>query len=185
MPLRVAVVGAESTGKTTLVSALDTALQAQGLTTHRVDEVLRAWCDTHQRTPLQHEQHAIAAEQMRRVNDCRAVQVCLSDTAALMTAVYSDVIFGDTSLYETAALAHRAFDVTLLTDLALPWVEDGLQRDGVHLRAPVDAALRAALHRFALPFAEVRGTGSDRTASALQQVLLALSMRGVRPGVAL
>ena len=62
-----------------------------------------------------------------------------------MIAVYSDFVFGDTSLYESALAAQRRCDLTLLTALDLPWQADGLQRDGAHVREPVDALLRAAL----------------------------------------
>lgn len=38
-------------------------------------------------------------------------------------------------------------DVTLLTATDLPWQADGAQPDGPHVRAPVDALVRAALQR--------------------------------------
>ena len=70
-----------------------------------------------------------------------------ADTTALMIGVYSDWVFGDTSLYAAAEEAHRRVDLTLLTALDLPWQADGHQRDGAHVRAPIDALVRAALGR--------------------------------------
>ncbi len=62
-PLRVAVVGAESTGKSWLTQALAGVLRARGQAVHTVDEVLRQWCDRAGRTPQRHEQMAIAQQQ--------------------------------------------------------------------------------------------------------------------------
>ena len=51
--MKIALLGAESTGKSQLASALSARLQQSGLAVHRVDEYLREWCDAHQRTPRQ------------------------------------------------------------------------------------------------------------------------------------
>ena len=147
-PLRVAVVGAESTGKSWLTQALAGVLRARGQAVHTVDEVLRHWCDRAGRTPQRHEQMAIAQQQALAA--CPPGQPTpeswlLSDTTPLMTAIYSHLLFEDESLYPMA-LAHQAlYDITLVTGLDLPWVADGLQRDGPQVRGPVDTLVRRAL----------------------------------------
>ena len=73
----------------------------------------------------------------------------LADTTPLMTAVYSDLLFQDTRLYADAARHQQGYALTLLTGLDLPWVADGLQRDGPQVREPVDARLRQALRHVA------------------------------------
>jgi hypothetical protein len=55
-----------------------------------------------------------------------------------------------------------------VTALDLPWVADGLQREGPHVREPVDRLVRAALHASQLPYAVVSGGGERRLAAALQ-----------------
>jgi hypothetical protein len=77
-----------------------------------------------------------------------------------MIAVYSDLVFGDTSLYAAAEAEQRRYGLTLLTALDLPWQADGLQRDGPHVREPVDRQLRAALARAGIAFEPVSGSGS-------------------------
>jgi hypothetical protein len=57
--------------------------------------------------------------------------------------------------------------LTLLTALDLPWVADGLQRDGPQVREPVDDTLRELLLAHALPFAVVGGQAEQRVAQAL------------------
>ena len=164
----VAILGAESTGKSTLAMALHDALTAQGRRVARVDEALREFCDTRGRTPQQHEQAGIAAEQTRRIGAAaQAHDIVIADTTALQIAVYSDIVFGDRSLYDTALQAQANYLHTLLCAVDLPWVADGLQRDGPQVREPVDTLLRTALQRHARGYAVVSGPGAQRTAAAL------------------
>ncbi len=175
--LRVAIVGAESTGKSWITTALADVLRARGQAVHTVDEVLRHWCDRAGRTPQRHEQMAIAQQQAEAAYPM-AQQApntwLLSDTTPLMTAVYSHLLFDDESLY-TMALAHQAlYDITLVMGLDLPWVADGLQRDGPQVRGPVDTLVRQALERSSMAYRVVYGQGPRR----LNNALLALGLAG-------
>ncbi len=175
----IAIVGAESTGKTALAAALQAALAGPQRSVASVPavipEYLREFCDAHGRTPLQHEQALIATEQTRRIAAAASTHdIVIADTTALMTAVYSDIVFGDTSLYLTCEAAHARCQLTLLTALDLPWQADGLQRDGPHVREPVDALVRAALGRAGVGYAVVSGQGAARAAAALASVQRAL-----------
>jgi nicotinamide riboside kinase len=176
-PLRVAVLGAESTGKSWLTQALAGVLRARGQAVHTVDEVLRQWCERAGRTPQRHEQMAIAEQQAQAAHppDQPAPDTwLLSDTTPLMTAVYSHLLFDDESLYPMA-LAHQAlYDITLVTGLDLPWVADGLQRDGPQVRGPVDTLVRQALDRSGMAYRVVYGQGPRR----LNNALLALGLAG-------
>lgn len=167
----VALLGAESTGKTTLASEIGAALATRGLRVEVVGEELREFCDRHARTPRRDEQAAIAAAQTARIDDAAArAEIVVADTTALMIAVYSDVVFGDASLYESALAAQRRVDLTLITALDLPWRADGLQRDGAHVREPVDALLRAALAADGVAGTTISGLGARRRDAALQAI---------------
>ena len=171
LPLRVAIVGAESTGKSELAHALAQALASEfGLRCGVVDETLRDWCVEHARTPRADEQMGIALEHARRIAEAAArpgIDVLLCDTTPLMVAVYSDLLFDDRALEPVAHACQRTMDITLLTSLDLPWVADGLQRDGPHVRAPVDGRVRARLNDWRATWSLVSGTGPARVASAL------------------
>jgi nicotinamide riboside kinase len=167
MATLIAIVGAESTGKTALARALAGRLGGVA-----VPELLRAWCERAGRTPRPDEQAAIAAAQTAAIDAAaRKADIVICDTTALMTAVYSDFLFHDASLLPQALAFHRRCALTLLTALDLPWEADGLQRDGPHVQAPVDAAIRAALDSAGVGWTLVSGQGPARVESALQAVL--------------
>lgn len=168
--MKIAILGAESTGKTQLAQALAAHAQTTGLRVQAVPEVLRQWCTQHGRTPQAHEQWAIAQAQTQQVLDADPADWLVADTTALMTAIYSDLLFQDTSLYPLA-LAHQChYDLVLLMGLDLPWVADGWQRDGPQVRVPVDQRLRAALQRCQMPYACIYGLGTERLAAALRAI---------------
>ena len=136
-PQLIAVLGAESTGKTLLCTALQAALGARGHAVTLVPEYLRDWCAAAGRTPHAHEQagiaqtHAVllqdawtqAMERWRHGRQRRdgrnketapatspasaSLPIVIADTTPLMGAVYSDWLFGDRSLYAFAEALHR------------------------------------------------------------------------------
>ncbi len=177
--LIIAILGAESTGKTTLAAALAAGLSSQGVQRVAwVPELLREWCAAQGRTPRRDEQGAILQAQNARISAAAAnhdVVVC--DTTGLMTAVYSRLIFNDRSLDSLAIAQHRGVALSLLTALDLPWVADGHQRDGPQVREPVDNTLRELLLAHTLPFAVVGGQAELRVANALAAVAPLLRAR--------
>ena len=168
--MNIAILGAECTGKTQLAQALHKQLATTHPDIRLIPEYLREWCDHHGRTPRIGEQTHIALTQMQRVCAHPSATLVLCDTAPLMTAIYSDLVFSDPSLYAQALADHRVFKLTLLTGLDLPWVEDGFQRDGVAMRARVDQRLREVLVRYGIAFSTVYGSGEARNQSALQAI---------------
>lgn len=172
--MKIAILGAECTGKTQLVQALAAMLKPTHPSLVCVPEYLRAWCATHGRTPHADEQSHIAQRQMQAVCAHPEASLVLSDTAPLMTAIYSDLVFGDTSLYAKAVEDHATFSLTLVTGLDLPWVADGFQRDGLAMRARVDQRLRAVLQQHGIAFSTFYGSGAARSQSALLAIGYAL-----------
>lgn len=165
---RIAIVGGECTGKTTLCQALAEALP--GLW---VPEVLREFVDRHTRAPTAGEQAAILAQQIERERQM-ATQASRSaagwlacDSAPIATAIYSEIYFGDRGHYAIAAGHHCCYDFTLLADVDLPWEADGMQRDGPAMRARFHELIRAWLDERGLAYALVGGVGSTRTRNAV------------------
>jgi nicotinamide riboside kinase len=169
--LKIALLGAESTGKTQLAAGLAAHLRSRGEHVALVPEFLREWCEREGRTPRPEEQLAIAQEQERRVDAAAEIhETVIADTTALMVAIYSAMLFDDGALYRFALVRQRTYDVTLVTGLDLPWVADGLQREGPHVREPVDALVRDALRTAQVDFRVIYGSGPDRLANALAAI---------------
>ena len=181
LPLSVAIVGAESTGKSQLAHALAEALAREfGLRVEVVDEHLRDWCAERGRTPRADEQMGIARAHAARIEAAMATpgtDVVLCDTTPMMVAVYSDLLFDDRALYPVTRDCQARLDLTLLTSLDLPWVADGVMRDGPHVRAPVDTLVRARLLAWGTAWSLVSGTGPARVASALDAMRPLLRVR--------
>jgi nicotinamide riboside kinase len=178
--LVIAIVGAESTGKSTLALSLAQRIAAEtGLTCVPVDEHLRIWCEQKGRTPRIDEQRAIAQTQQERIAASAASHdVVIADTTAAMIAVYSRFVFNDRSLDAWAAGLHQSSVAhTLVTALDLPWVADGLQREGEHVRAPIDAMLRDLLTTHGIGWSLVSGSGEERIDNALNAVTPLLRRR--------
>ncbi len=181
----IALLGGESSGKSTLSSAMQLALQKlQRRRVVLVEEHLRQWCTDHHRAPRQDEQAAIAEVQRQRILDAHAAaspgNIVIADTTPLMIAAYSEQYFADSSLWASALAFQRQCDVTILMGLDLPWVADGLFRDSPRAREHTDALLRAQLEQAGLPFHTVYGSGEQRVQNALRVILPTLG-QGARP----
>lgn len=165
---RIAILGAESSGKSWLVAALAQVLRARGHTVHAVPEALRLWCEREGRTPRAHEQTAIAQAQAQAVLACGEGTV-LADTTPLQTAVYSEHFFDDAQLTDQALAHQRLYHHTLVMGLDLAWQAEWL-REGPEGQQPVDRLLRERLQGAGLDFRVVYGQGLAR----LNHALLAL-----------
>jgi nicotinamide riboside kinase len=177
MALTVTLIGGESSGKSTLAQALQQALDAQGVHNTLVPERLRHWCEQQCRAPLAHEQAERAQDQARAI--AAAVQdadptVVLADTTALVVAAYSELYFGDRSLWPAAVEQQKGYHLTLLMGLDLPWVPDRLFRDGPALRQATDALLRRELQAAGIAFQTLYGPLERRVQQALRAIGAAL-----------
>ncbi len=179
-PRLICLIGAECTGKTTLAQAL--AQQMDGLW---VPEYLRQFTQTHGRTPQRAEQLHILQEQVRVETEALSLArqqgrcVVFCDTAPLLTAVYSDCVFADTSLYPLARNLHARYALTLFLQPDIPWHADGPQRDGPEARAAVHRAIARALVADGdddWPVVRIAGTPAQRMVQACDAVAGALSI---------
>jgi HTH-type transcriptional regulator, transcriptional repressor of NAD biosynthesis genes len=172
--LKIAVLGAECTGKTQLVGELVAALRLHGKSVVAVDEYLRSWCHQHKRTPLAHEQAHIAQTQIARELNAASAHsgsILIADTSPLITALYSELYFEDPSLLDEAIAHQRGYNVTLVCTPDLPWMADGIQRDGDDARLRFDQLLNMRLAESGIAFSRIWGLGADRTQAALKLVL--------------
>lgn len=138
---RIGLIGAESSGKTTLAHALATDLSDRGFAAVVVPEYLRTWCEIHERTPLLIEQSDIVqgqieAEDRAATENPGAILIC--DPATVMTELYSYLYFGQEIEFDPE-LAQR-YAQFVWCDIDIDWVPDPL-RDGQHFRDRMHEAI--------------------------------------------
>lgn len=174
MALTVTLLGGESSGKTSLAQALHQhLLHPLQVPSALVTEHLRDWCQTHGRAPLAQEQAERAEVQTRAIQQAagdEAVQVVIADTTAMVIAAYSELYFDDRTLWPGAIEQQRRYDLCLLMGLDLPWVPDGLFRDGPALRDATDALLRRELQAAGIPYQTLYGPLERRVQQALRTI---------------
>jgi nicotinamide riboside kinase len=169
--MRIALLGAASTGKTRLAAELGAQLRQQSKSVAVIAEVLRQWCEREGREPRPAEQLPIAREQEELVDAAAdAHDVVIADTTALMVAIHGGMMFTDGELLQFALQRQRTYNLTLLTGLDLPWVADSLQRLGPQAREPVDALIRTTLAGADIAYRVVYGQGPQRTRNALTAI---------------
>ncbi len=166
--LRIAVFGPESTGKTTLASALANAFNttwapefAREYLQKKYDDSARP-CAPEDLMPIALGQITLEAKAME---GARNFVFC--DTCLLQTKVYADHYFGicDASIAK-AAKKHK-YDLFLLTDIDVPWTPDDL-RDRPQNRSGMLADFRAALEAHDKPYILVSGTPEQRLERSME-----------------
>ncbi len=130
---RIAVLGGESSGKSTLVKALGRALQ-----TRTVEEYGRTFCETIRHVDdlqpqdlLTIARHQVLLEQQackRQISEGCGMVPVICDTSPLTTLFYSKELFGRAS-EELNKLAWRKYDLVIVCDPNIEFVQDGQRKD--------------------------------------------------------
>jgi nicotinamide riboside kinase len=162
----IALLGAECTGKSELAAALANALGGT-----MVPEVLRAWCDARGRTPMAHEQRGIfdAQQFAERAARARGPHPIVCDTTPLSVAIHSVYYFADQQMINEGLALQRCYAHTFVCATDVPWIADGIQRDGLGVRDAVQQLLLDTLHPH-IAYSMVRGSLSERVAFVLDQI---------------
>lgn len=162
-PLRIAIVGPESCGKTTLTRDLAAVWDAPW-----VEEISRGWLEARGGRYTAEDLPVIARLQ-REAEDAAAAATTsrhlFCDTNALVVRVWSQVKYGQVHPDVTAAEGLDRYALHLLTAPDLPWEADPL-RESPHDRDRLFDRYQAALRAAGVPFVVVRGVGADRLAVA-------------------
>jgi NadR type nicotinamide-nucleotide adenylyltransferase len=167
---RVCLFGPESTGKSTLARDL-----AAHFRTVHVPEFARGWLDpqggicTTEDIPIIARGQAAAEDALAR----RANRVLVCDTDLGLTTVWSDVLFDHCPPWIERAAAERRYDLTLLLDIDVPWVDDA-QRFLPHHRREFFNRCRSFLELHHRPYILVKGDWQQRfeiARRAIEQLL--------------
>jgi NadR type nicotinamide-nucleotide adenylyltransferase len=164
---RVAILGAESTGKTILAEQL-----AATFATVWVPEFGRAYCEGRDPRDFELEDFdAIARGQIALENDsaARANRVLICDTDIRTTATWSEMMCGHRSAWLAAMADTREYSHALLLTDDVPWVDDGTRvlRDRRILHTSL---LEAELLRTGQSFTRIGGGFHERMSQAVAAV---------------
>jgi NadR type nicotinamide-nucleotide adenylyltransferase len=166
---RVVIIGAESTGKTTLATAL-----AEHYRTAWVPEFGRLYTEARRyRSELwrSDEFTYIATEQARMEDALASIanRVLICDTDPFATAIWHERYLGAPSADVQAVASARRYDLYILTDVDTPFVPDDI-RDGESIRQWMHERFRDELSRMPTPLIVVSGPREARLAAAVARI---------------
>ena len=169
--LRVVLVGAESTGKTTLAQAL-----AERWHTAWVPEYGREYTEkkllagTNDQWTT--EDFVRIAQRQQELEDHLALQsgpLLVCDTDAFATSIWHERYRGDRSPETEAIARRRRYCLFVLAGLDVPWVKDNI-REGFKIRAWMHQRFIDGLNARPEPWFEVRGSVVERIALVESEV---------------
>ncbi|MES2983504.1 MAG: AAA family ATPase [Verrucomicrobiota bacterium] len=167
---RIVVLGAESTGTTTLAQDLASALHTQ-LVTEYGREYSEEKVTSNKKEWSSDEFLTIAREQIRRENEAArlANRILICDTNAFATRIWHRRYMGF-YLPELDSLASTCrADLYLLTGDEIPFVQDG-SRDGELIRHEMHGWFDSELAQTGVIWHELRGSRSTRLHEALEMI---------------
>lgn len=168
---RVCVLGAESTGTTTLAETL-----AKRLKTEWVAEYGRQYLvnkAARNESDWRSEEFTHIAEQQNRLENLaarNANRILVCDTNAFATALWHRRYMGNRSPNVEAIAGRSRCDLYLLTGDEIPFVQDGL-RDGEHIRHEMHTWFEQALAAQSVRWAILRGPLEHRIEKARELIV--------------
>ena len=167
---RIAFVGPESTGKTTLSERMAFLHHTEWVREYMRLYLQEKW-DKQCAVCTWEDLLPIAKGQVRLENEAlsKAKQYLFCDTCLLELVIYSYIYYGKCEpIIEQHALSHK-YDHIFLTYIDTPWVADDL-RDKPHEREEVFAFFKDFLEKKSIPFQLLKGNLDNRVEQINQKL---------------
>ena len=167
---RIAFVGPESTGKTTLSQTMATLHHTEWVREYMRLYLQEKW-DKQRAVCTWEDLLPIAKGQVHLENEAlsKAKQYLFCDTCLLELVIYSYIYYGKCDpVIERQALNHK-YEHIFLTYIDTPWVADDL-RDKPHEREEVFAFFKDFLEKKSIPFHLLKGNIDDRVEQINQKL---------------
>ena len=161
---RIAITGPESTGKSSLAEEL-----ACHFNTAWVPEFAREYLNRLGRPYGYDDLKHIARGQLELEKKQAAIakEFLFCDTELFVIRIWSEHKFGKTDPWILEKLTEHLYDLYLLCDVDLPWVEDPL-REHPHMREYFFNIYVNALEEASVPYGIIRGSGKERLNQAIK-----------------
>lgn len=164
--IKVAIIGPESTGKSTLSLQL-----AKHYQTVWVPEYARYYCTYLKREPVLQDEVNMFYGQIALEESLipLASRLLICDVTILNVKVYCEEFFDGCPDFIVEEVQNRFYDLYLLTDIDMPWEDDPLR--GLPHRRPYFFDLyKKELELLKATFRVVSGLGEDRLRCAVQSI---------------
>jgi NadR type nicotinamide-nucleotide adenylyltransferase len=160
---RVAIVGPECTGKTTLSKQL-----ADYFKTEWVREYARGYLNK-MAVPYQENDLLMIAQGQMRIEDeyaGSANQFLFCDTNLVVIKIWSMVKYNKCHSWIEEEMINRKYQLHLLTNIDIPWEDDPL-REHPHQREMLFNLYEEELKRLKVPYQIIEGTPEERVKQAI------------------
>jgi NadR type nicotinamide-nucleotide adenylyltransferase len=165
-PIKIVVIGPESTGKTTLAKQL-----ADHYQTTWVKEYAREFIENLDRDYTENDLLAIAKGQIRAeealLAKARTVLVC--DTDLIVVQIWSEVKYGRCDAWILEQIRVRDYDLYLLCGTDIPWEFD-VQREHPTFRNELYAVYLETLKKYPKNYVELVGNKVTRLNDSIQKI---------------
>ncbi len=162
MSLKIALLGAESTGKTSLCSQLSAYYNACW-----IPEYARDYIQQLNRQYTFEDVEHIAEQQNKQLNDVYIDDYVFFDTELIITKVWFEVVFNRCPSWISQSIAQSPINYYLLCNTDLEWVPDSVRENGGEMRNVLHKRYESILKEFNLPYQCVSGKGQDRLSCAI------------------
>ena len=165
--IKIAVVGPESTGKSTMSAWL-----AEHYDTIWVPEYARGYCAALTEAPTWQDEINMFYGQVeleRSMLPLARNGLLICDTTFITVKIWSDEMFGSSPQEVTDELALHHYDLYLLLDIDMPWQDDPL-RDFPHLREHFMEVWHKELGAINANYVVISGIGQQRYENAVSAV---------------
>lgn len=163
---KIAIVGPESTGKSTISAQLAGHYQ-----TVWVPEYARGYCEKLTEPCTWQDEINMFYGQLELEKELlpQANKILICDTTFITVKIWSDHMFGKSPQEVLDALPNHSYDLYLLMDIDMPWEEDPL-RDFPHLREHFMEVWHEELKSLNASYAVISGSGEKRLLHAIEAI---------------